>query len=78
MAWIVLVLCILASIFISISGIGHYKNYRYEQLAKDETKKALEKQKEKELEEKIPLKDPKPTSDDVIIPEEEQKDEVRV
>jgi signal transduction histidine kinase len=78
MAWIVLVLCILASIFISISGIGHYKNYRYEQLAKDETKKALEKQKEKELEEKIPLKDPKPTSDDVIIPEEEQNDEVRV
>lgn len=77
MSYIVLVLCILASIFISISGIGHYKNYRFEQLAKDETRKAFEKQKEKELEEKIPLIDPLPTKEDLILPEKEEKDEIR-
>jgi len=78
MAWIVFILCILASIFISISGIGHYKNYRYEQLAKDETKKVVEKQRKSELEEKIPLDDPLPTKDPVIDPVEEERDEARL
>ena len=78
MAWIVLILCILSSIFIAISGFGHYKGYRYEQLAKDETKKALEKHKESELEEKIPLKDPLPTKDPVVDPVEEERDEARL
>ena len=78
MAWIVLILCVLAATFISISGIGHYKNFRYEQLAKDETRKAMEKNKEKELEEKIPLEDPKPTKDPVIDPLVEERDEARL
>lgn len=79
MAWIVLALCILSSIFISISGIGHYKNYRYEQLAKDKTKKAIEKQKEKEkeLEEKVPLVDPLPVKEPIVEPVKE-KEEARL
>lgn len=81
MAWIVLILCVLSSIFIAISGFGHYKNYRYEQLAKDETKKAIEKQKEKdkkEKEEKIPLNDPLPTKDSIKEPVEEEREEARL
>lgn len=78
MAWIVLALCILSSVFISISGFGHYKTYRYEQLAKDETKKAIEKHKKSELEEKIPLNDPLPKKDPVIIPEKEEREEARL
>lgn len=76
LSWIVLVMAILSAIFISISGIKNYKNYRYEQLAKDETRKSIKKQKEKEVEEDVvPMEDPLPTKDPVIIPEEEKRDE---
>jgi len=78
MSYIFLVVCILTSIFLSISGIGHYKNYRFEQLAKDETRKAFAKQKENLQEDKTPLQDPIPIKDNLNVPAKEEKEELRV
>jgi len=72
LAWIVLIIAIISAIFIAISGVKNYKNYRYEMLAKDETKK-IKKQLEKE--EEI-FEDPLPAKEDIIIPEEEKHDEL--
>lgn len=71
LAIIVLVMVILASIFISLSGIKNYKNYRYEQLAKEETRSI----KIKEVEEEK-IEDPKPVKPAVVVPEEEKRDEI--
>jgi hypothetical protein len=73
LGWIVLVMAVLSAVFIAIGGIKHYKNYRYERLAKAETRKIMIKQEEKKNE--IGIQDPASKKQDVIIPETEKKDE---
>lgn len=76
LAWLLLVLAVLSALIIGFDGYKNYKNYRYEWLAKEKTKKVVEK-KEKEITEEVPKEDPLPTKEDVIIPEEEKGDEIR-
>ena len=75
LAFVVLILAIIAAFFIGYSGFRNYKNYRYERLAREETKKIIQKPAEKEEEGYV---DPAPVKEDIIIPEEEEKEELNV
>lgn len=75
LAAIVLVLALISSAFLSFSGYGHYKKYRYEQLAKDETQKVKKKERNKKEEKSDPIPE---VEDHIIIPTEEKKDELTV
>lgn len=66
LAIILLVLAIISALFISFSGYKHYKNNRYEMLAKEQIKKVKIKEKEEVIE------DPLPEKEDVILPNREQ------
>ncbi|MFY9421550.1 MAG: hypothetical protein WBK54_05765 [Bacilli bacterium] len=72
LAWVVLILAILAALFIGYSGYRNYRNYRYERLATEETKKI------KHAPAEEGYVDPEPLKDDVIIPEEEEREELNV
>lgn len=73
LAWVVLVLAILSAFFIGYSGYRNYRNFRYERLAREETKKIIKEEKPEKV-----YEDPKPVKDDVIIPEEEEREELNV
>jgi len=76
LGWVILVLSILSALFIGFSGYKNYKNSRYEQLAKDETKKSIREEKREKVQNQI--EDPAPRKEDVIIPEDEKRDEVNL
>ncbi|MFA7529577.1 MAG: hypothetical protein WCZ85_05025 [Bacilli bacterium] len=78
LAWILLIFAILSALVIAFDGYKNYKNYRYEWLAKEETRR-VKKKKEKEevIEEEDRKEDPLPKKEEVIIPEEEKGDEIR-
>jgi uncharacterized membrane protein HdeD (DUF308 family) len=71
-ARVVLIIAVISAIFIALSGVKNYKNYRYEMLAKEETKRI--KKQEPVAEDKI--EDPQPAKEEIIIPEEEKQDEL--
>ncbi|MCK9537345.1 MAG: hypothetical protein M0R05_07200 [Bacilli bacterium] len=75
LAWILFVFAILSALVIAFDGYKNYKNYRYEWLAKEETKKAIKKKQEAIEEES--KEDPLPKKEDVVIPEEEKGEEIR-
>lgn len=77
LSWLVLVIAIISAIFITWSGVKNYKNYRYEYLTKDETKR-IKPEVVEEAEGEEVIEDPLPVKDDIIIPEEESKDELNV
>jgi len=77
LSWLVLVIAIISAIFITWSGVKNYKNYRYEYLTKDETKR-IKPEVVEEAEDEEVIEDPLPVKDDIIIPEEESKDELNV
>lgn len=56
LGWIILALALLSSIFVAIGGIGHYRNYRNEYAASEETKKIK----------KIENKKEAPTAEEII------------
>jgi hypothetical protein len=76
LAWILLILAIISAAVIAFDGYKNYKNYRYEYLAKEETKKAAKK-KEKEEAKEERKEDPKPKKEDIVIPEEEKREEIQ-
>jgi uncharacterized membrane protein HdeD (DUF308 family) len=76
LAWIVLVIAALSALFISFSGIKNYKNFRYEQVAKEEIKKVKITTKEKGKEApsatiKEEYVDPVPLKKDIEEPRDE-------
>jgi len=75
LALILLILAILSAVVISFDGYKNYKNYRYEWLAKEETKKV--RKKKEEIDEET-IEDPRPRKEDVVIPEDEKGDDLRV
>lgn len=74
LAWIFLVVAVVSGGFIGFSGYGHYRKYRYEQAAKDETGKYKDKEKGLEL----PAEEEDSVEKEIIIPEEEKQDELHV
>ena len=70
LAWVVLILAILAALFIGYSGYRNYRNYRYGL--------ATEAKKIKHAPAEEGYVDPEPLKDDVIIPEEEEREELNV
>jgi signal transduction histidine kinase len=73
LAWVVLIIAIISALFIGASGYRNYKNFRYEGLAREETKKIKKPKVEKNV-----IEDPKPAKDNVIIPEEEKREELNL
>jgi hypothetical protein len=72
LAYVILVLACLSALFIGYSGYKHYRNNRYELRAREETKKAVEKEKEQPTD---VISDPASKKPDVVVPEKEEKKE---
>ncbi|MDD3107011.1 MAG: hypothetical protein PHP65_04340 [Bacilli bacterium] len=72
LAYIILVLAVLSAIFIGFSGYKHYRNNRYELRAKEDTKKVVKK--DTQVADEV-IDDPESVKSDVVIPEEEKKEE---
>ncbi len=77
MAWLIAGISFLVAAVLGFSGFGHYKRYRYEQLAKDETSKAIEKQKEAPAVKEDPVEAPAVEKEPYVEPVED-KHEIRI